>query len=1023
MRNLSSLIILLLTTSPVWSQNTTPTGLTYTIGNNVATITGYTGSGGSVVIPGTIDGVPVTAIASSAFYGKNTITNVVIPSGVTSMGLRAFQSCSSMVSISIPVGITTIPGSAFSGCTALSNLVLPIGVTTIEMSAFSACYSLENVSLPSSLQTIATNAFGFCIKLPSLAVPGSVKTIGDYAFHGCTILDTVVFQGAPPSVIGNWVFQDSKLDKIYYLASSAGWGASYAGISTQALQVSGKTTDGFSFELNNASYIITAYSGAEAVPALPSSVSGVRVTGIANAVFRYNLSVTTVNLPAGLSSLGEQLFENCTNLVSVSIPLGIKQIPRATFYNCPALTSITLPGSITEIGDSAFYGCRNLKNIGLPDGLTALGYSAFYGCSALSSLVIPSTVNTIKDQAFMNCTTLSSVSLPPTITKIESLTFSGCSGLTAINLPSTLKSIGDAAFRNCTSLQTVVIPTSVNAIGSGAFYGCKAFTAIEIPSGVVSIGGAAFQGCTGATSIRISASVSSMGLGTFNYTPAVREVFVDAGNAFFFTDGKILFDKDVKTLIYASPSGLSGSYVVPNTVINISGAGFNYCALLTAISLPASVANIEGTPFFGCSKLVSITISGSNHHFVSDGKAIYTKDGKTLLWAGALASLVGSYVIADGTVTLGGSSFVGCADLSQIIIPSSVTTIGAAAFDRCTALESLIIPSSVTSVGSYAFNVTSKLKRILFLGNKPIMGDSVFNYSALTEIYYASGNTGWSATLGGLPAIAIQPTSITRIPASISVVSSDRADLYVSAIGSAPLSYQWYRGPSGDTSGPIVGATSSHLLIPAVTSAGSYWVRIADAYGFLTDSPLAAITVSAVSPLTASHSAVGMGYQPDGGVIVTNTISYVGSAPTAINCAVLLPPGWRYLGSGGSEGSGPRPSYESGGLIEWTWSAVPASPIKFTYMVSVPAGTTGDQIIASIVTSQQNGTTFQAMAKPDPLIIRSASNHSADTNRDFKISLTELTRVIELYNYRSGTNRTGQFKIQNNTEDGFSPGP
>lgn len=48
--------------------------------------------------------------------------------------------------------------------------------------------------------------------------------------------------------------------------------------------------------------------------------------------------------------------------------------------------------------------------------------------------------------------------------------------------------------------------------------------------------------------------------------------------------------------------------------------------------------------------------------------------------------------------------------------------------------------------------------------------------------------------------------------------------------------------------------------------------------------------------------------------------------------------------------------------------------------------------------------------------------HSGDTNRDGKISLTELTRVIELYNHRSGTARTGQYRQQSGTEDGFAPG-
>jgi hypothetical protein len=49
--------------------------------------------------------------------------------------------------------------------------------------------------------------------------------------------------------------------------------------------------------------------------------------------------------------------------------------------------------------------------------------------------------------------------------------------------------------------------------------------------------------------------------------------------------------------------------------------------------------------------------------------------------------------------------------------------------------------------------------------------------------------------------------------------------------------------------------------------------------------------------------------------------------------------------------------------------------------------------------------------------------HSADSNGDGAISLPELTRVIELYNYRSGTTRTGDYKPLTGTEDGFAPGP
>ena len=49
--------------------------------------------------------------------------------------------------------------------------------------------------------------------------------------------------------------------------------------------------------------------------------------------------------------------------------------------------------------------------------------------------------------------------------------------------------------------------------------------------------------------------------------------------------------------------------------------------------------------------------------------------------------------------------------------------------------------------------------------------------------------------------------------------------------------------------------------------------------------------------------------------------------------------------------------------------------------------------------------------------------HSADTNRDGKLALFELTRVIELYQARVGGTRTGEYRVEADTEDGFAPGP
>jgi hypothetical protein len=114
-----------------------------------------------------------------------------------------------------------------------------------------------------------------------------------------------------------------------------------------------------------------------------------------------------------------------------------------------------------------------------------------------------------------------------------------------------------------------------------------------------------------------------------------------------------------------------------------------------------------------------------------------------------------------------------------------------------------------------------------------------------------------------------------------------------------------------------------------------------------------------------------------------------------------------------------RPVVGTVGALEWAWSVPPVGPVTFTYTVSVPAGTAGDQFLAASGIVRFDGALSQPIATPSPLLVPQITTHSADTNADFRISLVELTRVIELYNTRLGTTRTGRYLIQDGSEDSY----
>ncbi len=208
----------------------------------------------------------------------------------------------------------------------------------------------------------------------------------------------------------------------------------------------------------------------------------------------------------------------------------VTSIYYGAFSNCTSLTSIELPDSLTTIGERAFYDCPSLESIVIPEGVTTIGYEAFRYCESLTSIVIPEGVTTIGSFAFYICTSLTiycevaekpdewsnywNPSDRPVVWGCQ-VTGDGFVYETTNNSVSILKyigldnniviptvidgknvtAIGDGAFRKCTSLTSIVIPEGVTTIGDDAFYKCTSLTSIVIPEGVTAIGSFVFDSC------------------------------------------------------------------------------------------------------------------------------------------------------------------------------------------------------------------------------------------------------------------------------------------------------------------------------------------------------------------------------------------------------------------------------------------------------------------------------------------------------------------------------------------------
>ena len=428
---------------------------TYSVSDNQATITGYSGAGGAVDIPAVVNEISVVNVGGSYppifGEGNSTVTSVTIPDSVTSIGYSAFSYCYNLTSVTIPDSVTSIGDYAFYSCSSLSSVTIPFGVTSIEESAFSSCTKLTSFTVDagnsnySSVDGVLFNKLQTSLIFypagildDSYTIPDSVTSIGGYAFYTCSNLTSITIPDSVTS-IGRWAFDSCT-------------------------------------------------------------------------------NLTSITIPGGVTSIGQGAFFGCSSLISVTIPVGVTSIEDQTFRECTSLTSITvdtgnsnyssvdgllfnklqtsliyypagilddsytIPDSVTRIEGYAFNYCSNLTSITIPDSVTSIGNDAFDSCTSLTSATIPDSVTSIGRSLFTDCTSLTSVVIGNSVTTIGVETFVFCSALASVTIGNNVTSIEFNAFRDCTSLISITIPDSVTSIGPTAFVGCTSLTSVTLPA-------------------------------------------------------------------------------------------------------------------------------------------------------------------------------------------------------------------------------------------------------------------------------------------------------------------------------------------------------------------------------------------------------------------------------------------------------------------------------------------------------------------------------------------------------------
>ena len=733
-------------------------------------ITGYTGSGGDVVIPLQIGGLNVLKIGDSAFAGQSSITSITLPYRLTTIGTGAFSKCRGISSVFIPANVTSIGAGAFSSCDRLvsilvdtsnvtyasspdgvlfdssplpttliqypsgklgSSYTIPVTVTTIAAEAFEGNMNLVAIELPTAVTTVGLQAFAQSLRLIRVTLGIGVATIGNNAFDGIATLRSATFLGNAPGTFGTDVFRFAATGfEVRFVQGATGftsptWTPTPGQTYNSRIALVGPLGDFYYQIVGGGVEILGATAAAPAALNVPSTLAGLPVRSIADGAFAGSSTTTSVTLPDSLTTIGTNAFYGCTGLTMVAIPGGVTSIGTGAFAACTGLTAITVAAAnpnYSAVGGVLFDITRTVL-VQYPCALAGTSYT------------IPATVTTIGDKAFEE-NILSTVVIPDTVTTIGTRAFYNSQNLVSITLGIGVTSMGNEAFAS-----------GVGSLNSAAFMGNAPTT----------FGTNVFTGA--AAGFQVLYFASATGFTTPTWTPTPGQTYNTqisnlSGNLRFSIAGG-----EVTITGYAGPVGPGGLVAIPTTigglpVRQIAASAFANMAAITAVTLPPSLTMIGTNAFYGCdglttvaipagvtsigtgafaacTGLTTITVDAANTNYSAVGGVLFNKNQTTLVQYPC--NLAGtSYAIPATVTTIGAQAFEESRNLATVTIPDTVQVIGVRAFYNSPNLVSVTFGTGVTSIGNEAFaSGVGSLNFAAFLGNAPAtIGTNVFQGAA-----------------------------------------------------------------------------------------------------------------------------------------------------------------------------------------------------------------------------------------------------------------------------------------------------
>lgn len=266
-------------------------------GSTEVTVKEYTGNDTNITLPSTVtySGTEYNVTA----VGSNVLKKLAGTEGID-------------LTVTIPEGYTTIAGNAFQNCYGLKTITIPGSVTKINYNAFDGCKDLAAVTFAEGTKalTFLNKVFLGCTALNDLQLPARVTSVGAGSFQGCTSLTDLSAASDAYFVQDGTLYEKNEDGKGYTLHT-------YAPASTA-----------------------TSYT-------VPERVNGLPVTSIFRMAFQNNANLTSVTVPASVTSFKSYAFDSCAKLMKISIAADSVTLDRTSsgsFTNLPE-------GSVIEVAN------------------------------------------------------------------------------------------------------------------------------------------------------------------------------------------------------------------------------------------------------------------------------------------------------------------------------------------------------------------------------------------------------------------------------------------------------------------------------------------------------------------------------------------------------------------------------------------------------------------------------------------------------------------------------------------------